>query len=69
MHWFDRLGIDRTCRLVGLHAGMLALTVEPDGTHAIWMLGERILAGDAQTMRNAFADRMGDHWLAFIYRS
>lgn len=64
--WLDKLGIDKTCRLVALCRGMIALTAEPDGTHTLWNMGYVIDRGDATTMRARYALFVPD-WLQRFY--
>ncbi len=74
--WFNRIGIDRTCRLVGMYGGIVTLTrtmndwpLDKSKTHTVWLYDHPLATGDAATMRNRFADHMPGHWLEFIYRS
>jgi hypothetical protein len=67
--WFKRLGIDRTCRLVGMHAGMVTLTHAPDDMHTVWLYDHPLASGDRTAMRTLYADHMRGHWLEPYYRS
>jgi len=67
--WFKRIGIDRTCRLVGMCRGMVTLTCADDGTHTLWIYDQPVAIGDATTMRNRYADNMCGDWLEAYYRN
>jgi hypothetical protein len=70
--WFDRIGIDKTCRLVGMCRGMITLTRTDDGTHTLWIYDQPVANGDAVTMRNRYADHLAadpkSAWLEWLYR-
>lgn len=68
-HWLDALGLDKTCRLVGMHCGMVVLTVALDSDeHTLWYFDYPQATGDRRTIRNLYADHMAGDWLEKYYR-
>lgn len=67
--WFDAIGIDKTCRLVGMTHGMVTLTRALDSDeHTLWLFDAPIERGDPRTMRNRYADYLAGHWTERLYR-
>lgn len=67
--WFDALGIDKTCRLVGQFQGMVTLTRAMDSDeHTLWLFDHPQATGDRRTIRNLYADYLVGDWLEKYYR-
>lgn len=67
--WLKALGIDKTCRLVGMTHGMVTLTRAMDSDeYTLWLFDKPELVGDRRTVRNAYADYLAGHWLERYYR-
>lgn len=67
--WLKALGIDRTCRLVGMLQGMVVLTRAMDSDeHTLWLFDFPQATGDRRTIRNLYADYLKGDWLEKFYR-
>lgn len=68
--WFNNIGVDKTCRLVGMFQGMVVLTRAMDSDeHTLWLFDFPQATGDARTIRNMYADYLAGDWLERYYRS
>lgn len=53
MAWFDRIGIDKTCRLVGMCRGMITLTKAGD-VYTLWIYDHPLMTGEMIPVREQY---------------